>query len=120
MKKTEAIKLNKEFKSLYYRGGCQVSKRVVLYFRKNKNNKDINRLGLTVSKKIGNAVMRNKVRRRLKEIYRLNEDRLLSGYDIVLVARGTSADSTYEDLEKDMNFIFRKSGILKWKKHVLI
>lgn len=115
MKKTEAIKLNKEFKSLYYRGGCQVSKRIVLYFRKNKFNKDINRLGLTVSKKIGNAVMRNKVRRRLKEIYRLKEDMLPAGYDFVIVARASAADATYAELDKDMNYLFRKSGILSEK-----
>lgn len=115
MKKTEAIKLNKEFKSLYYRGGCFVSKRIVIYLRKNKFNKDINRLGLTVSKKIGNAVMRNKVRRRLKEIYRLNEDRLLSGYDLVIVARSTAADASYFELDKDMTYLFRKSGILSEK-----
>lgn len=113
MKKTEAIKLNKEFKSLYYRGGCYVSKRVVIYLRKNKYNKDINRLGLTVSKKIGNAVVRNKVRRRLKEIYRLKEDMLPSGYDFVIVARSTAADATYAELDKDMNYILRKSGIFK-------
>ena len=87
MKKTEAIKLNKEFKGLYYRGGCEVSKRIVFYFRKNKKLSDINRLGLTVSKKVGNAVIRNRVRRLIKENYRLREEKLSSGYDIVIVAK---------------------------------
>ena len=100
MKKTEAIKLNREFKGLYYRGGCEVSKRVVFYFRKNKKHQDINRLGLTVSKKVGNAVTRNRVRRLIKENYRLREDLLSSGYDIVIVARNAAAGSDFHDRKR--------------------
>jgi len=118
MKKTEAIKLNKEFKSLYYRGGCQVSKRIVLYFRKNKNNNDINRLGLTVSKKIGNAVIRNRIRRLIKENYRLREDKLLSGYDLVFVARKSSSEQNFWDIGKDMDYIFRKCGLFNEKVNI--
>lgn len=112
MKKTEAIKLNKEFKSLYYRGGCQVSKRIVLYFRKNKNNKDINRLGLTVSKKVGNAVTRNRIRRLIKENYRIREDSLSKGYDLVFVARKSAAEFGFYEIGKDMDYILRKCGLL--------
>lgn len=111
MKKTEAIKLNREFKSLYYRGGCQVSKRLVFYFRKNKRNKDINRLGLTVSKKVGNAVVRNKVRRLIKENWRLREENICTGYDIVIVARASAATSSYAEIGKDIDYLFRKCGL---------
>ena len=111
MKKTEAIKLNKEFKSLYYRGGCQVSRRVVFYYRKNKRLNDINRLGLTVSKKVGNAVMRNRVRRLIKENWRLREDLISTGYDIVIVARAASAGATYAEIGKDIDYLLRKCGL---------
>ena len=111
MKKTEAIKLNKEFKSLYYRGGCQVSKRIVLYYRKNKANRNINRLGLTVSKKVGNAVTRNRIRRLIKENYRLREENIESGYDFVFVARKSAEGQGFYEIGKDMDYIFRKCGL---------
>ena len=69
---------------------------MVLYAKKNRLDK--NRVGITVSKKLGGAVVRNRVRRRLREVYRLNEDRFLPGYDIVVVARSRAVDATFQDL----------------------
>ena len=72
---------------------------MVLYCRRNGRKK--NRQGLTTNTKLGHAVVRNKVRRRLREIYRLHEDRFVPGYDIVVVARVRAVHSSYAALERD-------------------
>ena len=110
MKKTEAIKLNREFRSLYYKGGSMASKSLVIYYRKNKRS--INRLGLTVSKKIGNAVVRNRVKRLIRENYRLREDNILSGFDMVFVARRVCALKSFHEIGRDMDYILGKCGLL--------
>lgn len=110
MKNTEAIKFNREFKSLYYQGGSEVSRTVVIYYKKNRLSK--NRLGLTVSKSIGNAVRRNRVKRLLKENYRLRENRIKKGYDIVLVARNRAAFADFYSIGNDFEYLLKKSGLL--------
>ena len=94
-----SIKENSDFKRLYYRGKSVVKKRLVLYYRKNRFN--YNRLGITVSAKVGNAVVRNRIRRLIKENFRILKD-LKSGYDIVIVARSVAAFSDYEEIGKDL------------------
>jgi ribonuclease P protein component len=71
---------------------------LVLYIRPNRFGH--NRLGVTVSAKLGKAVVRNRVRRRLREIWRLNDGQLKQGYDMILVARGRSVRSSYQEMEK--------------------
>ena len=92
---TQTITSNKDFLFLYKRGTSIVSKAVVVYFR--KNNKPFNRLGITASKKIGNAVKRNRARRIIRQAYSENELSFPIGYDIIIVARGlaTAVKSTY-------------------------
>lgn len=111
MKKTVSLKLNREFKSLYYRGGSNVSSHLVIYFKKNKRGE--NRLGITVSKKIGNAVTRNRVRRRISELYRAREDMIRDGFDIVIVARTRAAEALFSQLGASLDFLLSKSGLLK-------
>ncbi len=98
MEFTESLKKNYEFRRLYNKGKSAAAPYVVVYARKVKG--DSNRLGITVSNKIGKAVVRNKVRRRLREIYRLHEGEMLRGYELVFVARGKSVDATYQQLEQ--------------------
>ncbi len=114
MKKTEAIKQSRVFKSLYYRGGSIASRCLVIYYRKNKRS--INRLGLTVSKKIGNAVIRNRIKRLIKENYRLREDSLKTGYDIIFVARRACPGKSFHEIGGDMDYILGKSGLLLSEK----
>ena len=83
--------------------------RLVLYCRKSRGGK--NRLGLTVGKKTGKAVVRNRVRRRLREIYRLNEQRLVKGVDIVIVARTAAVSATFRELEEDFLRAANKLGL---------
>lgn len=111
MKKTVSLKLNKEFRRLYYKGGSFVSKEMVLYVLPNGIQQ--NRLGLTVSKKIGTAVVRNRVRRRLKESYRLLEDKLPTGYDLCFVARNRATEEEFQKIQSSMTFLLKKSGLLK-------
>jgi ribonuclease P protein component len=111
MKKTVSLKLNREFKSLYYRGGSTVSSLLVIYYRKNKKSE--NRLGLTVSKKTGNAVVRNRVRRLIKENYRLRENLIKDGYDIVIVARPRAADASFAEIGSALVYLLRKSGLIQ-------
>ncbi len=95
-----SIKLNSDFRRIYARGKSAVSPCVVVYCRKNRLG--TNRVGFTVSKKMGKAVVRNRVRRRLREIMRLNSDRLEQGYDLILVARGRAIEAEYRQIEADV------------------
>lgn len=101
MQNTVSLKENYEFRRLYAKGRSAVSPTLVIYMRRTKRG--VNRVGFTVTTKIGKAVVRNKVRRRLREIYRLAEPRLKTGYDLVIVARGRSAEAPYQTLEKDFH-----------------
>ena len=84
MKKTVSLKENHLFRRAYNRGKSAADSRLVLYVR--GNGQKGNRLGFTVSTKVGCAVVRNRVRRRLREIYRLHEGQVLGGRDVVVVA----------------------------------
>lgn len=106
-----SLKFNSQFRRLYSRGKSAATGRMVLYCR--KNNTDSNRLGITVSTKLGKAVCRNRIKRRFREIYRSNSDRLLPGYDIIMVARTKTADAEYRELETDYLYLVKKLGIEK-------
>ena len=110
MKFTTSLKKNHEFRRLYNKGKSAASQYIVVYVR--KNNSARNQLGITVSKKIGRAVQRNRVRRRLKEIYRLREADLKPGYDIVIIARSNSRFIKYSELEASVLLLLKKLGIL--------
>ncbi|NMA36738.1 MAG: ribonuclease P protein component [Papillibacter sp.] len=99
MKTTLSLNKNYEFRRLYSRGKSYASPLVVIYC--SKNHGTLNRLGITVGAKVGKAVRRNRVRRRIREIYRLNADRLKTGWDIVVVARAKAAEATYRDIESE-------------------
>ena len=111
MKFTSTLNKNHEFKRLYNKGKSAASQCVVVYCRRTGRNE--NRIGFTVSTKIGGAVQRNRVRRRLKEIYRLNEEKLSHGYDIVIVARVRSRYIGYHEMESSVLSLFRKLNIMR-------
>ena len=110
MEYSKSLKLNHIFRRLYSTGG-KGNAYLVMYARRNRLG--INRVGVTVSKKLGKAVVRNRVRRRLREVYRLNESRFLSGWDIVVVARGRTVDAGFSDLTKAYLALAKKLGILR-------
>lgn len=111
MKFTVSLKENRVFRWLYTRGKSAVSPHMVLYCR--KNGRDYNRFGITASTKLGKAVVRNRVRRRLREIYRLHEQVLQPGYDIVVVARVRAVHSRYAELDKQFLRLAKKLQLLR-------
>jgi len=69
-------------------------------------------VGITVSRKLGHAVVRNRIRRRLREVYRLNEEKFLPGWDIVVVARSRAVDASFSVLTRSYLNLAKKAGIL--------
>lgn len=114
MRFSTSLKNNYEFRRLYAKGTSVFSPYAAVYCRKNRTAS--NKLGITVSTKIGKAVQRNRIRRRFREIYRLNEEKFNSGYDIVIVARTKSRDARFIELESDILRLFGKLGICGRKK----
>ena len=111
MKFTVFLKQNHVFRRLYAKGKSQVTPHLALYAR--KNGGPASRLGITVSTKLGHAVVRNRVRRRLREIYRIHEDQFLPGYDLVVVARVRSVYAKFGDLERSFLKAARELGLLR-------
>ena len=99
MKFTSSLKTNNDFRRVYRKGTSAVRPCLVLYAKRAGGAE--NRLGITVSTKVGKAHTRNRVRRRLREIYRLHETGLRPGYDMVVVARPRAAEVTYKRLETE-------------------
>ena len=95
---TVPLKQNHVFRKLYARGRSAVGAFVVVYCMRNGTSE--NRLGVTASTKLGHAVVRNRARRRLREVYRLHEPELKPGYDVILVARSRAVTAEFDKLEK--------------------
>ena len=110
MKYSTSLKLNHIFRRLYHTSGFGDGY-LVLYARKNRTPE--NRVGITVSKKLGKAHVRNRIRRRLREVYRLNEQRFLPGYDIVVVARTRAVEAPFDALTASYLALAKKAGILR-------
>ena len=111
MKRAVTLKENYEFRRLYQKGASAVGSGMVVYCRKNRM--DHNRLGITASVKLGHAVVRNRARRRLREVYRLNSPRLRQGYDIILVARSRTVTADWKDLNDTFLRLCRKLDLLE-------
>ena len=109
MQFSTALKRNHIFRRLYSTSGYANSF-LVLYARKNRS--DTNRVGITVGKKLGHAVVRNRARRRLREVYRLNESRFQPGWDIVVVARSRCVTASFQDITGAYLSLAEKAGIL--------
>lgn len=110
MKFSSALKLNHIFRRLYATSG-HANSYLVLYAR--KNHSATNRVGVTVSKKLGGAVVRNRVRRRLREVYRLHEGQFAPGWDIVVVARSRCIKADFGKLTQAYLSLAEKAGILE-------
>ena len=110
MKYSTSLKLNHIFRRLYHTSGV-ADGLLVLYARKNRT--DGNRVGVTVSKKLGKAHVRNRTRRRIREVYRLNEEKFQPGWDIVVVARTKAVEAPFEKLTASDLTLAKKAGLLK-------
>lgn len=109
MKHTISLKQNHEFRRLYGKGKNAVSPYFVIYCR--KTNRPVSRLGITTGVKLGNAVKRNRARRRIRELYRTHEAELLPGYDIVIVARTRAIYGRYPELKRSFCQQMKKLGL---------
>ena len=106
--KIEKLRKNSEFRAVYRRGRSFSNSILVLYVFKNYKNKYINRLGISVSKKVGCSVVRNRVKRLIRESYRLNKSRFKPGYDFIFIARTTINGSSYLEIEKNLIDLLNK------------
>ena len=100
MQFSSSLKFNHVFRRLYNKGDSCANRYLVVYCRRNGTKR--NRIGLTVGAKLGHAVERNRLRRRLREIYRLHEAQFARGYDIVVVARTRAIGADYAALEQEL------------------
>ncbi|WP_461207541.1 ribonuclease P protein component [Clostridium sp. DL1XJH146] len=111
MNKEEKLRKNIEFKKVYRRGKSCANHLVVLYVYKNYNNKNINRVGISVSKKVGKSVIRSRVKRLILESYRVHKDELEKGYDLVFIARTNINDKNFKEVDSALINVVKKAGI---------
>ncbi len=111
MKNYVSLKNYNEFRTVYTNGKIYSNKFLVMYVL--ENGTDINRLGISVSKKVGNSIVRHRLTRLIRECYRLNVDYLLKGYDIVIVARVNLKDKSYKETESAFLHLSKLHKIIK-------
>lgn len=111
MKFSESLKKNEQFREVYKKGKSFANKYLVIYVL--ENNQEKNYLGISVSKKVGNSVVRHHLARLIRESYRLHEDMFNSGLNIVVIARKSAATISYHEMERALLHLFRLHGIIK-------
>ncbi|MFV0440960.1 MAG: ribonuclease P protein component [Lachnospirales bacterium] len=109
MKNWESLKKSNDFRKVYNRGKSIANRQLVMYFLPNK--KSYNRIGISVSKKVGNSVVRSRITRLIRESYRLNDDNILVGYDIIFIARNSMVGLNYFKTEKSMMHLLKKQNL---------
>ena len=92
-----SIRKNYEFLNVYHHGKSYANKYLVMYIL--DNQKPVNRFGITVSKKVGNSIVRHRLTRQIREIYRLQEDNFICGIDIVVIVRNSAKEKNYHEIE---------------------
>ena len=111
MKKSESLKDNEDFKEIYRTGKSFANKYLIMYVK--KNNFSNNRIGIAVSKKVGNSVVRHRITRLIRESYRLTEDSILGGLDIIVVARVSAKGKEYSEIESALLHLIKLHKIGK-------
>lgn len=117
MNKTVPVKKNYEFNRVFRKGKFFAGKFIILYSLKNYRGNS--RMGITTSKKVGNSVKRNRLRRLIKENYRLYEDYIKEGNDLVFVARSNLEMPDFYDIKKEMKFLLKKLNLLNQEKWIV-
>ena len=114
MKFSESLKKNRDFKQVYSKGKSYANRYLVMYVMENHTEK--NRIGISVSKKVGNSVIRHHLTRLIRESYRLHEDVFNSGLDIVVIARTTAQNIKYREIESALLHLGGLHRIVNHKK----
>jgi len=111
MRFSESLKKNTDFKFVYQNGKSYANKYLIMYVV--ENHQDGNRLGISVSKKVGNSVVRHRITRLVRESYRLHEDIFNSGLDIVVIARNSASSVRYAEIESALLHLAKLHHIIK-------
>ncbi len=111
MKFSESLKKNIDFRRVYNKGSSYSNKFLVMYVL--HNNMEENRLGISVSKKVGNSVVRHRLTRLIRESYRLQEEIFQPGWDIVVVARVNGKNANYHEIESALMHLANLHHIIK-------
>jgi ribonuclease P protein component, eubacterial len=111
MKNSESLKKNKDFQMVYRQRHSQANRLLIMYVSKNQLEK--NRLGISVSKKVGNSVVRHRLARLIRESYRLGEQSFLIGFDIVVIAREQAKGSSYAEIKEAFLHLAKLHKVLK-------
>lgn len=114
---SESLKKNKDFQQVYKNGTSQANRYLVMYVLENRYRK--NRLGISVSKKVGNSVVRHRVTRLIRESYRLNEMEFKNGLDIVVIARPSAKNITYKEAENAILHLAGRNHIIGTARQTL-
>lgn len=114
MKLTQPLRLNYEFSRVYNKGRYLAARHVVIHYLRRPGRP--NRLGVTASRKIKGSVRRNRMKRLLRESYRLLEDQLFEGYDLVLVARDGKDLPDYHIVSREVSHLLQKAGLNRMNK----
>ena len=114
MKFSESLKKNRDFQVVYKKGKSFGNKYLVMYVLPNELGK--NRIGILVSKKVGNSIVRHHLTRLIRESYRLHEEQFLCGYDVVVIARTTAKDRTYHEVESALIHLGKLHNIYEVEK----
>ena len=111
MEFSESLKKNRQFQFVYKNGRSRANKYLVMYVK--ENGLGMNRIGISVSKKVGNSVVRHRITRLVRESYRLHENVFNSGLDMVIVARVSTADVGYYEIESALLHLAKLHGVVK-------
>ncbi len=111
MKFSESLKKNKDFQFVYRKGKSYGNRYLVMYVK--ENGTDRNRLGISVSKKVGNSVVRHHLTRLIRESYRLNEEKFVGGLDMIVIARPGAKERNFFEIESALLHLAEKQHILQ-------
>ena len=115
MKKSQRIKKNEDFQTVFKKGKSFANRQFVVYCLEKKEQQDF-RIGLSVGKKVGNAVMRNQVKRYIRQAFLELKEDVKDGYDYVIIARIPAATLDFHEAKKSMEHVLKVAKVLKPKK----
>lgn len=107
----ESLKKNSEFQTVYRKGKSLANRYLVMYII--ENDSESNRVGISVSKKVGNSIVRHRITRLIRESYRLNEEKFKTGYDFVVIARTTAKGKSYREIESALLHLGRMHDVFQ-------
>ncbi|MCU9613485.1 ribonuclease P protein component [Caldibacillus lycopersici] len=112
MKKSYRVKKNEEFQAVFKKGQSVANRQFIIYKLLNSDQEHF-RIGLSVSKKIGNAVTRNQVKRYIKQAFHELEKEISPLYDYIIIARKPAADMSFAEVKKSLQHVLKLAKVLK-------